>query len=389
MFMDSVRETPGIIDSTLREGEQVAGVGFSYQQKTLIVKKLLELGIDEIELGVAADNNSWLPSLVKEVGRFRGPGRTLSLWCRCKAEDIDFAAQCGVDILSLSMPVSDLHIEYKLRRDRKWVVDTLVRSVKYAFTRGFRKVSVGLEDATRADGNFLQRCVSAAAAAGAMRIRLADTVGIATPGTMTALVKQVRSFCSLPVGVHTHNDFGMATANAMAAIETGASWADATVLGLGERCGNCRLEELIGYLSLVGGHRGYRPEKLIELCNFVASAAKRTISRHHPIIGDQIFTCETGLHVHGLTENPSTYEPYNPQRVGGKRMLRYGEKTGRKAILSGLAAGGIQVSEHEAAYLVSRLKRFAGQEHESLNTDELVNFARQIGVGRPMLGEVA
>lgn len=376
----------GIIDSTLREGEQAPGTKFGFAEKLAIVRSLAAIGIDEIELGVVASTGSpQLPALVREAHRIVQKKHRLSLWCRCRSEDIEFAARCSPDILSLSIPVSDLHLSHRLGRDREWVLDTLGRSIVHARRLGFEYVAVGLEDATRADRSFLIRVAARAASAGASRIRLADTVGIATPGMVGSLVKHVTQRCSLPVGIHTHNDFGMATANVFAALEAGAYWADATVLGLGERAGNCRLEELVGYMNLVRGDDRYQPDRLPDLCNLVAKAAGLSISRHHPVVGDEIFTCETGLHVHGLTANPETYEPFDPERMGRRRTVRFGEKTGKGAVRNSLASMGIRISDQEAAQLVSRVRQVADERKKSLGNKELYYLAREEGIISPQI----
>ncbi|MDW7771398.1 MAG: hypothetical protein SCH71_00755 [Desulfobulbaceae bacterium] len=373
----------GIIDSTLREGVQTPGIDFGFAEKFDIIHQLVMLGIDEIELGVASSMYPELPFLVREAKWIvRGKSR-LSLWCRCRTEDIEFAAQCAPDVLSLSIPVSDLHLMQKLGRDRQWILQTLVRAVTDARKMGFHSISIGLEDATRADQDFLAVVIARAESAGASRIRLADTVGIATPAMISNLVLHARQHSSLPLGIHAHNDFGMATANTVAALEAGAGWADATILGLGERAGNCRLEELVGYLGLVRGENRYQPEKLTYLCNLVAAAAGFQISRHHPVVGEEIFTAETGLHVQGLTANPKTYEPYDPCLVGRRRTLQFGKKTGKRAVRDSLASMGMEISEAESAKLVSQVRQVAGKKKRALDIRELFNLAMKKGAQLP------
>lgn len=367
----------GIVDSTLREGEQTAGFEFSFKQKCSIVKGLSALGIEEIELGVATPRSPELVSLAAEAADLVGTSCRLSLWSRCRDEDIAFAHRCQPDILSLSVPVSDLHLQDRMGCDRRWVIETLNRSIQTALEMGFPAVSVGLEDATRADFRFLARAVETAAAAGAARLRLADTVGIASPAMITDLVREVISISQLPIGVHTHNDFGMATANAVAALEAGARWVDATVLGLGERSGNCRLEELVGYLSLIKGDDRYNPEELAGLCELVAQSARISVSPYHPVVGDRIFTCETGLHIHGLSGNPQTYEPFDPVLVGKQRVFRFGAKTGRRAVQGRLASLGVTVSREEAENLVIQIRRIAAREKKLLDDRDLLRLARQ------------
>ena len=377
----------GIIDSTLREGAQAPGIEFSDVEKIQIIQHLSDLGVDEIELGIAAPCFTGLPSLIMDARTIANKKSRLSLWSRCRKEDIEFASKCAPDVLSLSIPVSDIHIHDKLGRDRQWVLDTLIKSIDDARQKGVPYISVGLEDASRGDKDFVARVASEAESAGASRLRLADTVGIATPGMTTILVQHARKHCSLPIGIHAHNDFGMATANTMAALEAGAVWADATVLGLGERAGNCRLEELVGYLCLIHSHDRYRPEKLAGLCKLISRAAGQPVARNHPVVGEEIFTCETGLHVHGLTVNPATYEPYDPQKIGRSRTIRFGGKTGKGAVRNVLASMNCKLTEHEAGKLVSRVRHMTGMRKIALNSQELANLARQEGFVSLSLGE--
>ncbi len=324
----------GIIDTTLREGLQTAGVNFSYDQKLAIVRALSLVGIEEIEIGISTRFDDDLCSLLME-SRLVAPQTSFSLWCRCNDEDIEYAAKLRPDVLSLSIPVSDLHIEKKLNKSSTWVQQTVIKSLTRAADLGFKKISLGLEDATRADRSFLQKIIQAASEHGAERIRIADTVGISTPSGIINTIEKLNTY-GLEIGVHTHNDFGMATANAISALEHGAEWADVTVLGLGERAGNARLEEIAGFLALKTG-RHYRTGELKSLCSLVSDAASKLIDPHHPIIGDNIFTCETGVHLQGLRNEPETYEPYNPKHVGAVRRLLYGAKIGRKSFLNRMA----------------------------------------------------
>lgn len=370
---------PGIIDSTLREGEQTPGIGFDNRQKRKIIELLTAVGVQEIELGIAAPCFSWLPAFVQDARKIALGRSRLALWCRCRGEDIAFAVKCLPDVLSLSIPVSDLHIHHKLGSKRENVLEIIGDSLQMAQDAGLQYVSVGLEDATRADNDFLAAVVATAEGAGALRIRLADTVGVATPGGMRDLVHFVKRHSSLPIGVHTHNDFGMATANAVSALEAGAKWADATVLGLGERAGNCRLEELVGYLSLINGDERFIPDKLPDLCDIAAEAANRQIALNHPVVGREVFTCETGLHVQGLSVNPKTYEPFDPARIGRSRTLRFGGKTGKRAVCNSLASLGLNISDQAAARVVNKLRQMGGDGKKSLNLDELTSMIGQNG----------
>jgi len=343
----------GLIDSTLREGEQTVGVHFSAAQKSEICPLLCRVGIEEIELGVATRLDPGLPGLVQACRRL--PVR-IALWARCRPDDIDFAASLRPDVLSLSIPVSELHLRKKLGRDREWALAAVRDGVRQARTLGIPFVSLGLEDATRAEPDFVDKVVAVAAAAGANRIRIADTVGVANPLEISALVRRVQDLVPLAIGVHTHNDFGMASANAIAALEAGAQWADVTVLGLGERAGNARLEELTAYLTVRRG-RSYRLEALAPLSSLVARAAGRAVAPQQPVVGADIFACETGLHLQGLEQDPATYEPYPPETVGSHRRLLYGSKIGRRAVRAQLAALGPPLSESQLEETVRAVRQ--------------------------------
>ncbi|MBC8412153.1 pyruvate carboxyltransferase [bacterium] len=302
------------------------------------------------------------------------PEVSLSLWSRCNLEDIKYAAQLNPDIISLSIPVSDLHIEKKLGKNRPWIRQTLIDSLKYASNIGFKKISLGLEDATRADPCFLQEIIKIASEKGAQRIRIADTVGIATPMEMINTLQGINAY-GMEIGVHTHNDFGMATANAISALQAGAQWADATVLGLGERAGNARLEELAGFFTLKAGWT-YRTEKLRPLCSLVSEAAAKAIDQHHPIIGDNIFTCETGMHLQGLNREHSTYEPYNPKQVGAVRRLLYGAKIGRNSLSGRLNHLQIRLSPEKLEELFPAFREKAGRLGRPLFDKEIVELCQ-------------
>ena len=365
----------GIIDSTLREGEQTPGVRFNQEQRCAIIRRLCQVGVEEIELGVASDNNSHLLPLFDFARQLSNGHQALGLWCRCHAKDIAFAASCRPDVLSLSIPVSDLHISQRLQKDRTWVLTTLRQAVGQARDSDIPFISLGLEDATRADPAFLCQLARAAADSGVQRLRLADTVGIGSPATITTLVAMVRQQSGLPCGVHTHNDFGMATANAIAALEAGAAWIDATVLGLGERAGNCRLEEAVAYLCLQKGMERYQISSLPVLCQTVSRAAGVAIACNHPVVGEAIFTCETGLHLHGLTVNPDTYEPYSPDKVGASRRMHFGHKSGKRALGNHLAALGLPLDDSQAEALARQLRHLPGLPAQGLTDLELLKLA--------------
>ncbi len=365
-----------LIDTTLREGEQTPGLLFSLEQKKEIVSKLLLSGVDEIELGIASPCFSELPQLIKHCCDNFNQDQ-FSLWARCLRQDIDFAASSGIRRLSLSIPVSDLHLKDKMNKSRAWAMERLKDSVLYTRSLGIQ-AAVGFEDATRADMMFLKDMARTAEKAGAFRIRLADTVGIASPGKIADLVQSVHSvLLTSEVGVHTHNDFGMATGNAIAAFENNANWADGAMLGLGERTGCAPLEQLAAYLELICEDSAKQIKPLKELAEYLSKTSIISIDKRSPIFGSDIFTCETGLHLQGLLNEPKTYEPYPPEKVGAHRKLMIGAKSGKYVIQKQIQSlGKDKLSKPVLEKCVTAVRQTAIDLGRSLSNDELVTICK-------------
>jgi homocitrate synthase NifV len=373
-----------LIDTTLREGSQAPGVYFSRADERAIVRGLAAVGVDEIELGVAA-RDADLAGLIADARRL-APACRLALWCRALPADIALSTALRPDVLSISLPVSDLHLHARLGKDRVWALEQIASAAELARS-GFAQtgvsgfLSLGLEDATRADPDFLVAVWRAAAAAGFQRIRIADTVGIASPLRMAELVRSCRAVFPGDIGVHCHDDFGMATANAIAAGEAGADWADCTVLGLGERVGNAQLEAVVGWSTLVADPTSrLDPTALPELCTLVAHAAGRQVPAHHPVVGKRIFTCESGLHCDGLSKNAATYEPFDPARLGHQRHVLIGGKSGRAAVRAWLLSHGRQATAEQLDTLVRAIRAHARHMQRPLDDQELHRLINELFV---------
>ncbi len=358
----------GLVDTTLREGGQTVGVTFDPAVKKEIFLHLCRVGVEEIELGCAT---SFAPELVDFMGfcrRTEGSPR-LALWSRCRRRDIALACELRPDVLSLSIPASDLHLEKKLARDRGWALAAVGEGVSMARDNGVALVSLGLEDATRADGGFVLQLARAAKSAGAFRVRIADTVGCATPGELAGMVGRLKKEIPIEVGVHCHNDFAMATANSIMALDAGADWADVTVLGLGERAGCAGLEAVAVFLAFRRG-RGYETSRLTALAKIVACASGRKIHPHCPVVGERIFHCETGLHLQGLMRDPATYEPFPPEATGAERRFAFGVKSGMKEVADVLGRGGADWGRVELERLTREVRKRAAEFGRSLDAGE-------------------
>ena len=373
--MLSKRKIVKIIDTTLREGEQTPGVYFDLKVKKQIVDGLVAVGVDEIEIGVASKENDDLKPLAEYI-KTTYPKQAFSLWCRCMDADICHGASLGPDCLSLSIPASDLHLEKKLGKDRRWALIQLKKSIKLALTSGISRVALGLEDASRADISFVLELAQAAEEAGAFRLRLADTVGICTPTGINRLLAGM-SGLKMELGVHCHNDFGMATANTITALENDALWGDATLLGLGERAGNSRLEEVLAFLTLQKKTAAYDLAGISGLSRMVARECGQNIPLARPIIGDNLFSCETGIHLQGIMADPATYEPFSPESVGTRRTLLVGRQAGRRSIHATLRRlGQPSLDEPGLTLLTRQIRSLAELRQRPLNDHEIIDLLK-------------
>jgi len=375
----------GLIDTTLREGEQRVGVYFSDHQRLRIFENLCLCGIEEIEVGISAQRNRGLAALFTDcrllANRKERPPR-LALWSRCRADDVALAAELQPDVLSLCVPVSDLHLGVRLRKSRSELRRMLCNILEVIRDK-FPYISLGFEDASRADAIFLMELLRIAADYGADRIRLADTVGVLSPGGMQALVELGRKGFPGEIGVHCHNDFGMATANSVAALESGADWADATLLGLGERAGNARLEEVAAFLRMKdcqkAGCGSYDLLVIKKLCLFIAAITGKQVEADKAIIGTDLFTCESGLHCAAIHHSPATYEPFEPETIGARRHLVYGAKTGRRSLAGKLQTLGFSLPDPVLDDLVDVVRSKSTERGRPLDEDELAQLVAAQG----------
>ena len=365
-----------IVDTTLRDGEQTAGVVFANEEKVAIATMLSDLGVDQLEVGIptmGGDEKKAIKEIVK-----RNLKSSIMAWNRPVISDIQQSIDCGVDAVAISISVSDIHIQNKLRKSREWVLEKMVEGVEYAKKNGLY-VSVNGEDASRADNDFLVQFIETAKQAGADRFRYCDTVGVMGPFQIEEQIKDIYDRTGFDIEMHTHNDFGMATANAIAGVRAGANHVGLTVNGLGERAGNAALEEvLMAFKYVYGLDVDVDTTKFREISEYVSRAAGRDLPIWKAIVGTNMFAHESGIHADGAIKNPKNYEAFDPRAVGLERQIVIGKHSGKAAIVNKFKEYNIDLTDEEASQVLEKVRALSVRLKRSLFDKELVTLYKQL-----------
>ena len=369
-----------IFDTTLRDGEQTPGVALTPDQKLVIAQKLDDLGVDAIEAGFPIISEGEMIAIRSITGA--GLKAEICGLARTEKKDIDAAVAVGLKYIHTFIATSDIHLKYKLKLTREQALEKAVEAVHYAKSLGLQ-VEFSAEDATRTDREFLKKVFKAVTEAGADRLDIPDTVGYSTPQYIAEITKDTIEATHLPVSVHCHNDFGLAVANALSAIQAGAKCAHVTINGIGERAGNASLEELVMGLQCLQWDKDKKYETnintrlLYETSRFISKIVGVQVQPNKAIVGENAFGHESGIHTHGVLSNPLTYEPISPELVGRTRWFQVGKHAGAHGVAAMLEEYGIQPSKEQTHEILEKIKKL-GDLGKHVTDVELLGIAGEV-----------
>jgi methanogen homocitrate synthase len=363
-----------LYDNTLREGEQVPGIVMGPDEKLEVAHALDAFGVHWANVGFPAVSRQERASVERIVRA--GLRMKIAAMARLRTDDIDITADSGVDLVSLFLPGSDSHLRDKLHLEEAEGLERIERLVSYCKGRGVM-TSFLVEDASRTPLPRLLRMFQVAAEAGADYLVLADTVGVLTPTATNRVISLLRALLPRPIGMHFHNDLGLALANSLAGLEAGAQLVHVTINGVGERAGNTCLEELAVALQVkYGRDLGLRLDHLDRLSRQVHQLCGTRAAEHKPITGKWCFTHESGIHVAGLLANPETYQPFPPELVGRHHEIAFGKHSGVAGVEQLGRQEGLPLTQDQARAVLDRVKQTA-EAKQAFTEAELLQWMRE------------
>jgi 2-isopropylmalate synthase len=374
--IDGVR----LFDTTLRDGEQSPRTSFSYDEKREIAATLDEMGTHVIEAGFPVNSDAEFEA-VRDIAE--AASTTVCGLARVVDKDIEAALDSGVDLVHVFASTSDVQIEDSMHTTREDVLERSVEAVERVTNAGVECMYSPM-DATRTDEEYLMEIVDAVTEAGTDWINIPDTCGVATPTRFGKMVGRVCDRTDARIDVHTHDDFGLAAANALAGFEAGAAQAQVSVNGIGERAGNAAYEEVVmAAESLYGVDTGVDTTRITELSRIIEEYSDIPVPPNKPVIGRNAFSHESGIHAAGVIENADTFEPgvMTPEMVGATREFVLGKHTGTHSVRKRLEEAGFDPTDAEVREITRRVKDH-GAEKRRVTVTELERFAREVGVDR-------
>lgn len=361
MYIDEVKgamklpERVRIFDTTLRDGEQTPGVALTVDEKIRIAKRLDNLGVDTLEVGFPASSEGER-NAAREILKLDLDAQICGL-ARTLEKDLEVAVNCEVDYIHTFIGTSPLHRKYKLKKSKEEILNLSVEAVEYIKDHGII-AEFSAEDATRTEFEYLKEVYQAVESANVDYINVPDTVGVMIPASMRYLISELKKHLKVPLSVHCHDDFGLAVANSLSAVEAGAEQVHVTINGLGERAGNASLEEVVMALLVdYGVDMNIDTRLLVDASQQVSRITGVKMPPNKAIVGENAFAHEAGIHVHGVLEKAETYEPITPEMVGHTRKIVLGKHTGANAVRSKLTEYGIELNDEQFNEIFDQVKK--------------------------------
>ncbi|MCS7097915.1 MAG: 2-isopropylmalate synthase [Candidatus Methanomethyliaceae archaeon] len=365
-----------VFDTTLRDGEQTPGVCFTLEEKLEIAKKLDELGVDVIEGGFPINSEDELQA-VKRMKDLGLRAKVCGL-ARCVIEDINACIKANVDRVHIFIATSDIHLKYKLRMNEEEALSQAIKCTEYVKMHGL-ECEFSCEDATRSPLERLIKFYKSVEECGADIHNVPDTVGVMEPEAMFNLIYELKKVLKKPISVHCHNDFGLAVANTLAGVKAGAEQVHTTVNGLGERAGNASVEQTITALfAMYRVNTGIKLSMLKETSKLVEKYSMIKLMPNFPIVGDNAFAHEAGIHVHGVLAKAESYEPLRPEMVGQTRRIVMGKHTGRHAVAS-FVKERFNLSDEKIKEVVDKVKKLAARKKKIIEEDVIAIVEEVMG----------
>ena len=381
MYIETVKKnmklpkTVRILDTTLRDGEQTPGVALTVDEKIRIAKRLDSLGVDTMEVAFPVSSPGER-KVAHELHELNLNSNVCGL-ARALRKDVDAAIDADVDYIHTFIGTSPLHREYKLKMSKEEVLEKAVDTVEYIKDHGIT-AEFSAEDATRTEYEYLRKVYRAVEDAGADCIDVPDTVGVMIPLSMNYLISKLKEDIKVPIAVHCHDDFGLAVANSLSAVEAGAEEVHATINGLGERAGNASLEEVVmALITRYGIKMNIKTELLVGISEFVSRITGVKMPPNKAIVGENAFAHEAGIHVHGVLQKAETYEPITPEMVGHTRRIVLGKLTGANAVKAKLDKYGIDLDDKQFKKVFNQIKGL-GDRGKSITDADLKSMAENI-----------
>ncbi len=369
-----------IVDTTCRDGEQMPGISFTTEEKLEIARRLESLGVEQLEtFATYNDSDKACSHLLKAQAK----RMSIMGWNRMVKADIEDSIAHEVDAVSISTDTSDMALEHKLKMTKEQQLAKLFDCVSFAKSHGIY-VCFNAGDATRTSIDYLVEFAKAGKDAGGDRFRICDTIGVLTPATSKRLVHAVMSAVDIDVEFHAHNDFGLAVANALAACEAAAEfsdrrlWVSTTVNGLGERAGNVPIEVFVMNLHKHYGVDKYETEHILPLCRHVERASGQVIPLNYPVVGGNMFTHKSGIHVDGILKNPQLYEAFDPAKLGMQRTIALGKHSGKASIKHKLDQLGLKASSDAMEKMRIEVGRIGETTKRNLTDEEFLSIYSSI-----------